>query len=68
MLMVGDAPSQPTESIMMRTHHRLSAPTPSADSPEDGGLSPEQLLSGIAMLVGFALAMGLVYALIDALF
>lgn len=52
---------------MMRTHHRLPAHSHAADSQEDGGLSPEQLLSGIAMLVGFALAMGLVYALIDAL-
>ena len=56
---------------MMRTRHRLPTHTHPADSaaanPEDGGLSPEQLLSGIAMLVGFALATGLVYALIDAL-
>ena len=52
---------------MLRTPHRLPAHSHAADSQEDGGLSPEQLLSGIALLVGFALAMGLVYALIDAL-
>lgn len=52
---------------MMRTQHRLSAHTHAADTPEDGGLSPEQLLSGIAMLIGFALATGLVCALIEAL-
>jgi hypothetical protein len=53
---------------MIRTQHRIpmhhSEP---AKVEEDGGLSPEQLLIGIAMLVGFALATGLVYALIDAL-
>ena len=52
---------------MMRTQRRLPAHPHAADAQADGGLSPEQLLSGIAMLVGFALAMGLVYALIDAL-
>ena len=52
---------------MMRTPQRLSTPVHSSDAPEDGGLSPEQLLSGIAMLVGCALATGLLYALIDAL-
>ncbi|WP_187395158.1 hypothetical protein [Pigmentiphaga aceris] len=52
---------------MLRTHHRLPMhDSHSPDAQEDGGLSPEQLLSGIAILVGFALATGLVYALIDA--
>lgn len=54
---------------MMRTQHRLPLHhSDSVNGQDDGGLSPEQLLSGIAMLVGFALASGLVYALIDALF
>lgn len=53
---------------MMRTHHHLPVQQhPSVERDEDGDISPEQLLSGIAMLVGFALATGLLYALIDAL-
>jgi hypothetical protein len=51
---------------MIRTQHRMPVSSDQADA-DANELSPEQILSGVAMLIGFALATGLVYALIDAM-
>jgi len=51
---------------MLRTHQRTHPGTVQNTDVDDNELSPEQVLSGIGLLIAFALATGLVYALIDA--
>jgi hypothetical protein len=52
---------------MLRTHQQMPAVSAHDADADDNELSPEQVLSGIGLLIAFALATGLVYALIDAL-
>jgi hypothetical protein len=52
---------------MLRTHQRMHTVSAHDDNADDNELSPEQVLTGIGLLIAFALATGLVYALIDAL-
>ena len=52
--------------IRTQSQHRIPVTAEQIDA-DANELSPEQVLSGVAMLIGFALATGLIYALIDAL-